>query len=170
MAEEKGRLRTLGGYVAKPFVAYGRYTKAAFGTEQVKANWRDIGLLWDAVRGRHEAPPPPAAPLYALDLRTPRVQAALWQTAWACRVYTATAGMVFWAWTAEALASGRWAGPFTAFMALLVVGALGLKAFAEALTNWRLRTGLPGGPGAFLAWEGGPLWPPLPERPAQPPR
>jgi hypothetical protein len=32
VAEEKGRLRTPGGYLAKPFAAYGRYTKAAFGT------------------------------------------------------------------------------------------------------------------------------------------
>ncbi len=168
MAEEKGRLRTLGGHFAKPFVAHGRYTKAAFGAGQIARNWRDIGLLWDAVRGRHAEPARRAAPLSALDLRTPRVQAALWQSAWACRVHTATAGLVFWAWTAEALVSGRWAGPFTALMALLVVAALGLKAFAEALRNWRLRTGLPGGPGALLAWEGGPLWPPLPERPARP--
>jgi len=56
VAEEKGRLRTLGGHLAKPFAAYGRYAKAAFGAGQIARNWRDIGLLWDAVRGRHAEP------------------------------------------------------------------------------------------------------------------
>lgn len=154
--------RSLGQHLARPFAAFGRYTAAAFGWRQVKAGAEDIRLLWDAVRGRRPEPGP--API-SLDLRSHRVRVTLWQTAWAARVYAGTGALVWWAWVAEAALRGRTATPFTALLVLLVVAALALKAFLEALRNWQLRTGLPGGTAAFLAWEGGPLWPPLPSKP-----
>lgn len=160
MARQGGR--SLGGYLAWPFLAFGRYSAEAFNLAGARAGARDIRLLWSACRG---APPQPEASPTAEGVRDPRIEAALWQSAWAVRVYAGTAGLVWWAWVAEALVHGRFAGPFTAVAVLLLIAALGLRAFHEALRNWQVRTGLPGGASAFLAWNGGPLWPPLPRRP-----
>lgn len=165
MVEDKGR--SLGRRLARPFAAFGRYTAAAFNAEGVKAGARDVRLLWVTVRGQQPASRPGREPI-PLDLATRAVQAALWQTAWAARVYTGTAALVWWAWVGEAAFGGAAATPFTAALILLVVAALALKAFHEALSNWQLRTGRMAGAAEFLAWDGGPLWPPLPRRPVEP--
>lgn len=165
MDGEKGR--SSARRLARPFAAFGRYTAAAFNAEAVKAGARDVRLLWDVVREQQPGPCPGPEPI-PLDLAARAVRAALWQTAWAARVYTGTAALVWWAWVAEAVFGGATARPFTAALVLLVTAALALKAFIEALRNWQLRTGSMGSTAEFLAWDGGPLWPPLPRRPSDP--